>query len=195
MIVADFRYIISLYLRYVKPNPQLMSMAKPIVKHLKTKQVMKTFFLTIIISLKSMMISAQNISSATVIYSGDLTTCRMYDIVPEMFDKGNYGEYVVTVKDTTEINELIKCAETLKLSKCNTLDTRGKIMINYDYKIPIKHLWIYWGQFDVCIGLNGLQYEISEQFARKLNQIMQKEANIVVFDSLWFEFLHKRNGE
>ena len=107
-----------------------MSMAKPIVKHLKTKQVMKTFFLTIIISLKSMMISAQNISSATVIYSGDLTTCRMYDIVPEMFDKGNYGEYVVTVKDTTEINELIKCAETLKLSKCNTLDTRGKIMIN-----------------------------------------------------------------
>ena len=90
-----------------------------------------------------MMISAQNISSAIVIYSGDLTTCRMYDIVPEMFDKGNYGEYVVTVKDTTEINELIKCAETLKLSKCNTLDTRGKIMINYDYKIPIKHLWIY----------------------------------------------------
>ena len=172
-----------------------MSMEKPIVKHLKTKQVMKTFFLTIIISLKSMMISAQNISSATVIYSGDLTTCRMYDIVPEMFDKGNYGEYVVTVKDTTEINELIKCAETLKLSKCNTLDTRGKIMINYDYKIPIKHLWIYWGQFDVCIGLNGLQYEISEQFARKLNQIMQKEADIVVFDSLWFEFLHKRNGQ
>ena len=102
-------------------------MAKPIVKHLKTKQVMKTFFLTIIISLKSMMISAQNISSATVIYSGDLTTC--YDIVPEMFDKGNYGEYVVTVKDTTEINELIKCAETLKLSKRNILDTRGKIMI------------------------------------------------------------------
>ena len=89
----------------------------------------------------------------------------------------------------------IKCAETLKLSKCNTLDTRGKITINYDYKIPIKHLWIYWGQFDVCIGLNGLQYEISEQFARKLNQIMKKEANIVVFDSLWFEFLHKRNGE
>ena len=91
---------------------------------------MKILFLTIIISLKSMMISAQNISSATVIYSGDLTTCRMYDIVPEMFDKGNYGEYVVTVKDTTEINELIKCVETLKLSKCNTLDTRGKIMIN-----------------------------------------------------------------
>ena len=89
----------------------------------------------------------------------------------------------------------IKCAETLKLSKCNTLDTRGKITINYDYKIPIKHLWIYWGQFDVCIGLNGLLYEISEQFARKLNQIMQKEANIVVFYSLWFEFLHKRNGE
>lgn len=89
----------------------------------------------------------------------------------------------------------IKCAETLKLSKRNTLDTRGKIIINYDYKIPIKHLWIYWGQFDVCIGLNGLQYEISEQFARKLNQIMKKEANIVVFDSLWFEFLHKRNGE
>ena len=89
----------------------------------------------------------------------------------------------------------IKCAETLKLSKRNILDTRGKIMINYDYKIPIKHLWIYWGQFDVCIGLNGLQYEISEQFARKLNQIMKKEANIVVFDSLWFEFLHKRNGE
>lgn len=46
---------------------------------------MKTFFLIIIISLKSMMISAQNISSATIIYSGDLTTCRMYDIVPEMF--------------------------------------------------------------------------------------------------------------
>ena len=89
----------------------------------------------------------------------------------------------------------IKCAETLKLSKRNTLDTRGKIIINYDYKIPIKHLWIYWGQFDVCIGLNGLQYEISEQFARKLNQIMQKEANIIVFDSLWFEFLHKRKGE
>ena len=172
-----------------------MSMAKLIVKHLKTKQVMKTFLLTIIISLKSMIISAQNISSATIIYSGDLTTCRTYDIVPEMFDKGNYGEYVVTVKDTTEINELIKCAETLKLSKCNTLDTRGKIMINYDYKIPIKHLWIYWGQFDVCIGLNGLMYEISEQFARKLNQIMQKEANIVVFDSLWFEFLHKREVE
>lgn len=89
----------------------------------------------------------------------------------------------------------IKFAETLKLSKRNTLDTRGKKIINYDYKIPIKHLWIYWGQFDVCIGLNGLLYEISEQFARKLNQIMQKEANIVVFDSLWFEFLHKRNGE
>ena len=63
---------------------------------------MKILFLTIIISLKSMMISAQNISSATVIYSGDLTTCRMYDIVPEMFDKGNYGEYVVTVKDTMQ---------------------------------------------------------------------------------------------
>lgn len=51
------------------------------------------------------------------------------------------------------------------------------------------------GQFDVCIGLNGLMYEISEQFARKLNQIMQKEANIVIFDSRWFEFLHKREVE
>lgn len=117
---------------------------------------MKTLFLIIIISLKSMMISAQNISSATIIYSGDLTTCRMYDIVPEMFDKGNYGECVITTKDTTEINELIRCAETLKLSKHKTLDTRGKILIDYDYKIPIKQLWIYWGQFDVCIGLNGL---------------------------------------
>ena len=58
-----------------------------------------------------MIISAQNISSATIIYSGDLTTCRTYDIVPEMFDKGNYGEYVITTKDTTEI------AESLKLSK------------------------------------------------------------------------------
>lgn len=67
--------------------------------------------------------------------------------------------------------------------------------IDYDYKIPIKQLWIYWGQFDVCIGLNGLMYEISEQFARKLNQIMQKEANIVIFDSRWFEFLHKREVE
>lgn len=38
-------------------------------------------------------------------------------------------------------------------------------------------------------------YEISEQFARKLNQIMQKEANIVIFDSRWFEFLHKREVE
>ena len=78
---------------------------------------MKTLFLIIIISLKSMIISAQNISYATIIYSGDLTTCRTYDIVPEMFDKGNYGEYVITTKDTTEINELIRCAETLKLSK------------------------------------------------------------------------------
>lgn len=43
----------------------------------------------------------------------------------------------------------------------------------------------------MCIGLNGLMYEISERFARKLNQIMQKEANIVIFDSRWFEFLHK----
>ena len=73
-----------------------------------------------------MMISAQNISSATIIYSGDLTTCRTYDIVPEMFDKGNYGEYVITTKDTTEINELIKCVETLKLSKRKTLNGRGK---------------------------------------------------------------------
>ena len=89
----------------------------------------------------------------------------------------------------------IKCAETLKLSKRKTLDTRGKILIDYDYKIPIKQLWIYWGQFDVCIGLNGLMYEISERFARKLNQIMQKEANIVIFDSRWFEFLHKREVE
>ena len=47
----------------------------------------------------------------------------------------------------------------------------------------------------MCIGLNGLMYEISEQFARMLNKIMQKEANIVIFDSRWFEFLHKREVE
>ena len=105
-----------------------------------------------------------------------MTPC---DIIPLWFEEGalKNDRDTIVVKDKDDINEIVNVVKSLKLSDRKTLDVRGKITVYYDS--PETQIWVYWSDFAVAVGLNGMVYEMSKQFADMINRILKKHSRDV----------------
>lgn len=142
-------------------------------------------FLLIFMALNAITAYCQKLSSASVVFTGNeiLTPC---DIIPLWLEEGalKNDRDTIVVKDKDDINEIVNVVKSLKLSDRKTLDVRGKITVYYDS--PEAQIWVYWSDFAVAVGLNGMVYEMSKQFADMINRILKKHSKDVFFSDNWY---------
>ena len=156
---------------------------------------MKKILFLIFLALNVLTLYSQNISAVSVVFvKGSVATS--YAITPKMFDRDSLEEYrdTVILRDKKEISEIVETLKSLKLSDKKTLDVRGKITVYYDF--PIKQIWVYWNDYNVAVGLNGMVYEMSVQFADMINRVLQENSRDAFFDSAWYRsFFHSALNE